>query len=209
MSLTQSLEWRYATKKFNPNKKISNEQLQSLLQTVRLAPSSYGLQQYKILVIEDAAIREQLRDAAYGQTQLTDASHLIVFAAETSINEAYVKNYIDEAAQLRGVAREQLAPFENTILGAIGRMTEDQKIAWAHKQAYIALGVFISAASEAGIDSCPMEGFNAGNFDEILGLKEKNLTSSVILPIGFRAEDDAYATLAKVRKADADLFIHI
>lgn len=209
MSLVKALEWRYATKKFDNTKKISADKLDTLLKATQLAPSSYGLQQYKVLVVEDAAIREQLKEAAYGQAQLTDASQVIVFAAETEINEAYVKNYIDEIVRVRQVDREKVADFENTILGAIAHLTEDQKIAWAHKQAYIALGVLISAASEEGIDTCPMEGINAGKFDEILGLKEKGLTTSVILPIGYRSEEDHYSHFAKVRKPEADLFIKI
>jgi nitroreductase/dihydropteridine reductase len=209
MSLKQSLEWRYATKKFDATKKLTDEQLNELLETIRLSPSSFGLQQYEILVIEDPAVREQLREAAYGQTQLTDASQVLVFAAETEINEAYVENYVDEVARVRNVDREQLRPFEQSMLGTVARLAEDQKIAWAHKQAYIALGVAMSAASELGIDNCPMEGFNAGKFDEILGLKEKGLTTSVIACIGFRAEDDDYAKFAKVRKPAEDLFTRI
>jgi nitroreductase/dihydropteridine reductase len=209
MSLVKALEWRYATKKFDNTKKISADKLDILLKATQLAPSSYGLQHYKVLVVEDTAIREQLKEAAYGQAQLTDASQVIVFAAETEINEAYVKNYIDEIVRVRQVDREKVADFENTILGAIAHLTEDQKIAWAHKQAYIALGVLISAASEEGIDTCPMEGINAGKFDEILGLKEKGLTTSVILPIGYRSEEDHYSQFAKVRKPEADLFIKI
>jgi nitroreductase/dihydropteridine reductase len=209
MSLQQSLEWRYAVKKFDHTKKISAEQLDTILKTVQLAPSSYGLQPFEILVVEDAAIREQLKEAAYGQSQLTDASQVIVFAAETEINETYVKNYIDETARVRNIDREHVAGFEQVILGAIGHLTEDQKTAWAHKQAYLALGVAISAASELHIDTCPMEGLNAGKFDEILGLKEKGLTTSVILTIGYRAEDDSYQHYAKVRKNDEDLFIHV
>jgi len=209
MSLQQSLEWRYAVKKFDHTKKISAEHLETLLKTVQLTPSSYGLQPYEILVVEDAAICEQLKEAAYGQSQLTDASQVIVFAAETEINEAYVKNYIDETARVRNIDREHVAGFEQVILGAIGHLTEDQKTAWAHKQAYIALGVIISAASELHIDTCPMEGFNAGKFDEILGLKEKGLTTSVIVTIGYRSEEDDYSHYAKVRKTDEDLFIHV
>jgi len=209
MSLLKALEWRYATKKFDDTKKVSADKLEDVLKTTQLAPSSYGLQPYKILVVEDAAIREQLKDAAYGQTQLTDASQVIVFAAETVIDEAYVKNYIDEIVRVRQVDREKVADFENTILGAIAHLTEDQKIAWSHKQAYLALGVLIGAASEEGIDTCPMEGFNAGKFDEILGLKEKGLTTSVIVTVGYRSEEDHYSAIAKVRKPESDLFIKI
>ncbi|MFD1258294.1 NAD(P)H-dependent oxidoreductase [Mucilaginibacter terrae] len=209
MSLLQSLEWRYATKKFDDSKKISAEQLDTLLKTVQLTPSSYGLQHYKILVVEDAAIREQLKEASYGQSQLTDASQVIVFAAETEINEAYVKRYIDYTAEVRQIERAQLEQFENVILGTVSHKTEDEKIAWAHKQAYIALGVLVSAASELEIDTCPMEGFDTSKFDEILGLKEKGLTSSVIVTIGYRSPDDHYSHLAKVRKTAEDLFIKI
>ncbi|WP_345950079.1 MULTISPECIES: NAD(P)H-dependent oxidoreductase [unclassified Mucilaginibacter] len=209
MSLLNALEWRYATKKFDHTKKISADKLQTLLKTTQLAPSSFGLQHYKIIVVEDAAIREQLKEAAYGQTQLTDASQVIIFAAETEINEAYVKTYVDEVARVRQVDRANLADFENAMLGSIARMGEDQKIAWAHKQAYIALGVLISAASELGIDTSPMEGFNAGKFDEILGLKEKGLTTSVLVNVGYRSDEDPYSQFAKVRKPDAELFIKI
>ena len=209
MSLLQSLEWRYATKKFDATKKISAEELDTLLSTVRLAPSSYGLHQYKIVVVEDAAIREQLKEAAYGQAQLTDSSQVIVFAAETVINDEYVKRNIDLTAEVRQMDRAKLEPFESVILGAIGHKTEDERVAWAHKQAYIALGVLISAASELKIDTCPMEGLDPVKFDEILGLKEKGLTTSVIVTIGYRADDDHYSHLAKVRKPANELFIKI
>jgi nitroreductase/dihydropteridine reductase len=209
MSLLQLLEWRYATKKFDATKKVSAEELDTLLNTTQLAPSSYGLQPYTILVVEDAAIREQLKDAAYGQAQLTDASQVIVFAAETVINDNYVKRNIDLTAEVRQMDRAKLEPFESVILGAIGHKTEDERVAWAHKQAYIALGVLISAASELKIDTCPMEGLDPVKFDEILGLKDKGLTTSVIVTIGYRSEDDHYSHLAKVRKSANELFIKI
>jgi len=209
MSLIQPLSWRYATKKFDDAQKLTTEQLQELLKATQLSPSSYGLQHYKILIVEDKAIREQLREAAYGQSQLTDASQVIVFAAETGINEEYIKDYINQIAQERGVSREDLKSFEDSMLGIISHQTGDQIIAWSHKQAYLALGVLLTAAAEMGIDACPMEGFNAVKFDEILGLKEKGLTTSVIAPIGFRSEQDDYAKFAKVRKPDGNLFIHI
>ncbi|GAB2700326.1 NAD(P)H-dependent oxidoreductase [Mucilaginibacter koreensis] len=209
MSLIQPLEWRYATKKFDPAKKLSAEQLENLLDTVRLAPSSFGLQHYRILVIEDAGLREQLKAAAYGQSQLTDGSQLIVFAAETNINEAYVEKYVDEIAKVRNTDRENLVPFEKSMVATVNHRSEDQLVAWAHKQAYIALGVLLTAAAEAGIDACPMEGFEVGKFDEILGLREKGLATSVIAAIGFRAEDDDYAKFAKVRKPKDELFIRL
>ena len=209
MSLKDKLAWRFATKKFDPSKKLSEEQLNELLETVRLAPSSYGLQHYKILVIKDPEVKAKLREAAYGQAQLTHSSHVIVFAAETGIGEDYVKNYVDEIAKVRNVERDNLAGFEKVIMGVVDQLAEDQKTVWAQKQAYIALGVLLTAAAEMGIDACPMEGFDAAKFNEILGLKEKGLTATVIAPIGFRTEDDPYIKAAKVRKPHKDLFITV
>ncbi|EHQ27269.1 NAD(P)H-dependent oxidoreductase [Mucilaginibacter paludis] len=209
MSLIEKLNWRYATKKFDHTKKLSAEQLESLLSAVQLAPSSMGLQPYRILVVEDAEIREQLREAGYGQQQITQASQLIVFAAETNLDEDFGKKYIDRIAEVREIGREHLAAFEQMVLASVNGQGEGEKIVWAHKQAYIALGVLLTAAADMNIDACPMEGFLAGKFDEILGLKEKGLTTSVIATIGFRAEDDSYSKLAKVRRPKSDLFIHI
>lgn len=209
MSLLKPLEWRYATKKFDKTRKLSAGQLAYLEQAVRLSPSSFGLQHYKILVIDNHAVREQLRAAGNNQAQITDASHLFVLAAETNINEQYVKQYVDEIANVRHTDRDHLVAFEEAMVGAIGRMSEDQKIAWAHKQAYIALGVLLTAAADAGIDACPMEGVHVGKFDEILDLNSKGLTTSVVAAVGFRAADDDYSKYPKVRKPDQDLFIRI
>ncbi|HVV56456.1 MAG TPA: NAD(P)H-dependent oxidoreductase [Mucilaginibacter sp.] len=209
MSLVEKLNWRYATKKFDHTKKLSTEQLDELLKAVQLSPSSAGLQSYKILVIEDPAVREKLREAAHGQQQITDASQLIVFASETNLDEHFVKHYIDFVAEKRQIGRENLAAYEQMIMGNVNRLTEDQRLMWSNKQAYIALGVLLTAAADMGIDACPMEGFSAAKFDEILGLREKGLTTAVIAAIGFRADDDAFSKLVKVRRPEEELFIHI
>jgi nitroreductase/dihydropteridine reductase len=209
MSLTEKLKWRAAIKKFDNTKKLTDEQLDSLLSAVQLAPSAFGLQPYKIIAVEDAAIREQLREAAYGQAQLTEASHIIVFAAETNIDTDFVNHFVEHIAKTREVGIEHLEGYKQAMLGTVDRLTEDQKIIWAHKQAYIALGVLISAAADLGIDAGAMEGFAAGKFDEILELKAKGLTTSVIAAIGFRSADDEYSKLAKVRRPKEELFIHI
>jgi len=209
MSLVEKLNWRYATKKFDHTKKLSTEQLSDLLAAVRLSPSSIGLQSYKVIVVEDPTVREQLRVAAHGQSQITDSSQLIIFASETNLDEAYVKNLIDLVAEKRQTARENLAGYEQMLTGKVNHLSEDQRLVWSNKQAYIALGVLLTAAAEMGIDACPMEGFNATHFDEILGLKEKGLATAVIAAVGFRAEDDNYSKLVKVRKPEEELFIHI
>lgn len=209
MSLLDKLKWRYATKKFDPAKKIPADKLEYILDAVQLAPSSIGLQHFRVLVIEDAQIRAKLREAAYGQPQITDASQLIVFAAETNINEDYAKSFIDHVAASRSVERESLAGLETMVLGAISSRTPEQLITWAQKQAYIALGFLLTAASEQDVDNCPMEGFDAAKFNEILGLSEKGLTATVIATIGYRAGDDAFSQLKKVRKPKDELFIRI
>ena len=209
MSLIEKLTWRYATKKFDKTKKLTTLQLEELLHAVHLSPSSAGVQSYKILVIEDADTRAKLQQAAYGQAQIADASQLIVFAAETNLDSQYVKNFIDHVAKSRGIDRVSLEGYEQMINGNVSGMNEEQRINWAKKQAYIALGVLLTSAAELGIDACPMEGFSAPQFDEILGLKEKGLTTAVIAAIGFRAEDDAYSKLNKVRKPEEEMFIHI
>jgi nitroreductase/dihydropteridine reductase len=209
MSIVDKLKWRYATKKFDTTKKLTEDQLSHLLGAVQLAPSSIGLQHYKVLVIQNPKVRARLREAAYGQPQVTDASHLIVFAAETNMDEAYGKSFIDLIAQTRNVARETLAGLEGMVLGAINGRTPEQRVLWAQKQAYIALGVLVTAAADLGIDAGPMEGFDPAKFDEILGLKEKGLTATVIAAVGFRAEDDHFSKLVKVRRPASELFIHI
>ena len=209
MSLIEKLQWRAAIKNFDHTKKVSAEQLDQLLTAIQLAPSSAGLQHYKVLVVENPEIREKLREAAHGQAQLTQASHVIIFAAETNIDQAYVKKYIDLIAKTRQIGRENLEGFEQVIMNNVNNLTEDQKITWAAKQTYIALGVLLAEAAEIGVDACPMEGFMAGKFDEILGLKDLGLTTTVIAPIGFRSDEDVYSKLAKVRKPKDELFIHI
>ncbi|NHA07823.1 NAD(P)H-dependent oxidoreductase [Mucilaginibacter sp. HC2] len=209
MSLIEKLQWRSAVKKFDTTKKITATQLDSLLSAVQLAPSSYGLQSYKVIVVQDAETKAKLRAAGYNQPQITDSSALFVFASLTTLDEDFGKKFIDLIASTRNVARETLQGYEQVILGTLSSRTDEQKIAWSHRQAYIALGVLLSAAAELGVDAAPMEGFDAGKFDEILGLKEKGLTASVIAAVGFRADDDRYSQMIKVRRPKEELFIHI
>jgi nitroreductase/dihydropteridine reductase len=209
MSLIEKLQWRSAVKKFDPAKKLSTAQLDNLLSAIQLAPSSYGLQSYKVIVVQDAETKAKLRAAAYDQTQITDSSALFVFASLTTLDENFGKKFVDLVASTRNVARENLQGYEQVILGALNSRTDEQNIAWSHKQAYLALGVLLSAAAELSVDAGPMEGFDAGKFDEILGLKEKGLTASVIAAVGFRADDDRYSQMIKVRRPKEELFIHV
>jgi len=209
MSLVEKLQKRAAIKKFDPSKKISTEQLDQLQSAIQLAPSSLGLQSFKVIVVQDAATRGKLRAAGYNQPQITDASALFVFASLTTLDEAFGKKFIDLVADTRSVERTSLEGFEQMVLGTLSSRTDEQKLAWSHKQTYIALGVLVSEAAELGIDAAPMEGFDAAQFDEILGLKEKGLTTSVIAAVGFRADDDVYSKMIKVRRPKSELFIHV
>jgi len=209
MSLIEKLQKRAAIKNFDATKKLTKAQLDQLLDAVRLAPSSMGLQAYRILVVEDPEIREKLREASHGQAQLTQSSQVIIFAIEKEIDKDYGNYYLDLIAKTRGIGREHLAGFGQMVQGTIASLSEEQKINWATKQTYIALGVLLTAAAEMDIDACPMEGFDAGKFDEILGLKKLGLSAVVIAPVGYRSDEDVYSKMEKVRRAKEDLFIHI
>ena len=206
MKLVEGLNWRYATKKFDASKKISNENLEIIKEAVRLSASSYGLQAYKVLVIENPEIRKQLRAAAWDQTQITDSSHLFVFCNYEKVDETIVDDYMQLTASTRGIEVDQLGGFKQMILGATGGLNADQMNAWTSKQTYIALSTLLAATSELEIDACPMEGFDANQFNEILGLKEKGLSVSVIAAVGYRAVDDSMQFAPKVRKPAELLF---
>lgn len=201
----EDLNWRYATKKFDSNKKVSAKDLQSLLEAIQLTASSYGLQPYEIIVVKDADIREQLKIASWNQSQITDASELIIFANKTHITSTYLDSYLQDISQTRDLKIEDLQGLKEMLESTIMKLNPEDQSAWAAKQAYIALGNFLSAAANLRIDTCPMEGFDAAKYDEILNLKEKGLTTAVIATVGYRSEEDKTQFAAKVRKSKEDL----
>lgn len=209
VNVIEGLSWRYATKKFNADKKVSSEDLTVLKEAVRLSASSYGLQPYSVYVIEDNATRERLKEASFGQSQITDASHLFVFCNKLDVDKAYVKEYIDDVSKIRRVDRTNLEGFENVINKQLASLSDDVVKNWTAKQAYIALGSLLIACGEMQIDACPMEGFEAKKYDEIIGLKEKGLTAAVIAAVGYRSNEDPLQHAAKVRKDDESLFVNI
>ena len=206
MELIESLNWRYATKKFDPNKKIKPEDLETIKEAVRLSASSYGLQLYKVLVITDTEIREKLKPASWGQTQITDASHLFVFCSYTDVKDENIDDYLDLKADTQGLERDGLVDYGNMMKGAVNGMSESIKSQWTARQTYIALGNLLAACSMLRIDACPMEGFEPAKYNEILGLNEKGLSASVIATVGYRSEEDRTQHLKKVRKPSEDLF---
>jgi nitroreductase len=203
----ENQNWRYATKKFDPTKKISTEDLNTLKEAIRLSSSSYGLQPYKVIIVENPELRAQLQGAAYGQAQVVDASHLIVFANETNVDNQSVDTYINRISETRNIPAESLAGFGNYMKGPINSMPDDVKKTWTEKQTYLALGNLLNAAAELKIDVTPMEGFVPAKVNDILGLNELGLNASLLAPIGYRSEEDATQYLKKVRKSNTELFI--
>lgn len=209
MGLIESLKWRYATKKMN-GEKIPQDKLEKILEATKLAPSSYGLTPYKVIVVEDPETKQKLQGACYGQTQIGDSSAVLVFAVSDNITESSVDEYMEEIAKQRDISVDMLSDFSNLLKSVVNGMTEEQKITWAQKQTYIGLGVALTAAAIEEIDSTPMEGFVPDSVDEVLGLKELGLKSSVVLALGYRdAENDYMSSLKKVRWEDERLFIRM
>jgi nitroreductase len=199
-TLISALNWRYATKVFDPARKISSKDLDTLLQSLVLTPSSFGLQPYRFLVVTDPALKARLREASWGQSQITDCSHLVVFLARQQMTEADVDHYIQRIAKVRGDQPENLAGYRSMIVGTLVTGPRSASVPeWAARQAYIALGQFMAAAAMLGLDTCPMEGLDPKKYDEILGLEATPFRTVVACPVGYRAEADKYASLAKVR----------
>jgi nitroreductase/dihydropteridine reductase len=207
MELLKALEWRYATKKMN-GEKIPKDKLDRILEATKLAPSSYGLTPYNVIVVEDQELKEKLQPACYGQTQLVDSSAVLVFATWDTITEESVDAYMNEIATQREISVDMLSDFSNRLKGLIRNMTEEQKTVWAQKQTYIGLGFALTSAATEEVDTTPMEGFVPAMVDEVLGLKDMGLKSSVILTLGYRdSENDYLSKLKKVRWNDDKFFI--
>jgi len=198
LELIEALRWRYATKKYS-DKKVSDEILERIVTAINLSASSFGLQPYRLFVVDNVHLRKELSKYSFNP-QITEASHLLVFAAFHSIDEASIDTYIELIARERNIPVENLEVFRKEGLGGLLAKTDDQYFNWAAKQAYIALGTALIAAAAEKVDATPMEGFNAEKFDEKLGLKDKGLRSVVLISLGYRDEEnDSLARLKKVR----------
>jgi len=208
MSLINALKWRSATKKFNTTKQVSQEDLEKLIEVANLAPTSGGMQPFKLVVVKNKSLQESLVEDSYNQTQVAEASHILVFAIEENM-DGLVDRYISRAMEARNMTKEDLQGFADSMNYYIGSMDPETKAQWAKTQAFISLGMVMSAAAEMQIDSCPMEGFIPENYQNKLGLKSENVKPVVILPIGYRSEEDKYSDLPKVRKSKADFLLEI
>jgi nitroreductase len=207
-TLVKQLRWRYATKKFDPARKIPPEDWQTLEQALLLAPSSFGLQPWKFFVITDPATRAELREVSWGQPQITDASHLVVFAARTNIGSNDVERYVNRIAEVRTVPVASLDGFRQMMLAHV-KQPNSVVTEWARRQVYIALGTFLTTAALLGIDACPMEGFQRERYDEILGLSQFGYEATVLAAAGYRSPEDSYAALARVSHRLEEVIAHV
>lgn len=205
MSLKDSLSWRYATKRMTGGK-VPQEIVDKILEAIRLAPTSFGLQPFKVIVIEDEKLREEIFNTACQQPQIKEASHVLVFAANRNVSAEQVQEYMELIATTRNIPVESLNAFKAMFDGIVAGSAE-QNFVWTARQAYLAFGVGIVAAALEQVDATPMEGFNPQALDTILGLEAQNLGSTTILTLGYRdAEHDHLADVAKVRKSTDKLF---
>ncbi len=200
------LNWRYATKKFNPEMKISSEDFDTICESLRLVPSSYGLQPVKYIVVNDKSMREKLLPLAYNQPQITDASHLIVICSYRNISPNMVGEHLSLMSETRNIPLEDLSKFGENMDASFAKLSAEELCEWTAKQAYISLGHIMHTCANLRIDATPMEGFNKKSFDEALDLTSKNLQSVLLLAVGYRSSEDNLARLVKVRKSTEDLF---
>jgi nitroreductase len=205
----ENQNWRYATKKFDPSKKVSQADIDFLKEAIRLSTSSYGLQAYQILLIENPEVRTKLLTSSWGQTQIIDASHLIVFANYTKIDNEDIDAYMKTIAKTRNLPLEAVSGYGEFMKGSILKKTSEEINIWTQKQSYLALGNLLAAAAEIKIDVTPMEGFIPAQYNEILGLDKLNLNAVLVAAVGYRSEEDATQHNIKVRKSNEDLFITI
>lgn len=209
MNSIESLQWRYAVKKFDENKSLSETQINTLKEAFNLTATSYGLQPNKMIVIKNKEIQQQLVEHSWNQAQVAQASHVLVICIPKNYTQKEVENYFALVKEIRNTPDEILNPFKEMLTGSIANKTQEELSSWNKNQAYIALGNLMTVAANEQIDSCPMEGFVPEKYDEILELDKHNLTSVLVLPVGFRAEDDYMKDLKKVRRKTEEVIIEL
>jgi len=200
-SIIDHLKWRYATKKFDPSKTLSPEKMDVLKQAFNLTATSFGLQTITLVIVSNKEIQQELVKHAYNQKQILEASHVLVICIQDNITDEDVDMLFNNTKAVRNTPDRILDPYRNNLKQMMKKMTIKERQQWSTNQAYIALGNLMTVCAVEGIDSCPMEGFSADDYDRILDLKSKNLKSVLLLPVGYRADDDLFANLKKVRKS--------
>ena len=207
--ILSDLNWRYAVKKFDSKGLLSKTQIDKLKEVFNLTATSYGLQPIRMVVVQNKALQQRLVPHSFDQSQVAQASHVLVLCIENKLDAAYISNYFDLVKKTRGTGDEILNPFKKMMTETFSNMTGDEIKVWAKNQAYLAMGSLLTVCAIAKIDACPMEGFDPVAYDKILGLPIKNLSSVLVMPVGHRAEDDVFSTFKKVRRDVEDSIIEI
>lgn len=206
MDYLDALNKRYSVKRFDTEKTVLADALYHILEAARLSASSLGLQPYKIIIVESAAVKQQLIPAFYNPSQISTCSHLIAIVSKNNIESQYIGDYFSNISQTREVPLESLNPFRESISSHIERLSRDEVMTWADKQCYIVLGNLMFAAALENVDTCPMEGFKQEKIDEILGLDTATEKVAVTLALGYRSAEDEFQNFKKVRKPKEKLF---
>jgi len=205
----EDLNWRYAVKEFDATKKLTREQMDTILESLRLSASSFGLQPWKFVIVEDQSLKEKLVEFSWNQRQVADAAELIVLCAPARFDVENVDLFIKDIIKTRNVEPESVKGYGDMMKGFLSRLNDESKRAWIKDQIYIALGQLLSTCAALRIDSCPMEGFMPDKYTEVLGLADKGLLPIVVCPIGYRSDNDKYAELKKVRYPIEDVVVRI
>lgn len=209
MNNIEALRWRYATKKFDEHRILSEEKIEILKQAFNLTATSYGLQPIKMVIVHNKKLQAQLVEHSMNQQQVATASHVLVLCIEREINEEFIENYFNYVQKIRATPNEVLSPFKNFLIDDFKNKHIDEIASWAKNQAFLAMGTLLTVAATEAIDACPMEGFEPDRYDETLGLDNLNLRSVLVLPVGFRAKDDMFSEFKKVRRPLSDVIIEL
>lgn len=207
MKNIEALQWRYATKKFDNARVLPEEKIEVLKKAFSLTATSYGLQPIKLVIIHDKELQEKLVGFSMNQKQVSTASHVLIFCIERKVDKEFIENYFNSVKVIRATPEETLNPFKNFLINDFENKHVDEITAWATNQAFLALGTLMTVCAIEGIDACPMEGFEPQKYDELLGLEKLNLKSVLVMPVGYRAQDDVFSEFKKVRRPLSDVII--
>ncbi|MFL1896265.1 NAD(P)H-dependent oxidoreductase [Aquimarina sp. 2-A2] len=208
MNIIESLQWRYATKKFDPSRLLPKEKIDILAQAFNLTATSYGLQPLRLVIIQDKKLQQELTKHSWNQHQVADASHLLILCIEKRVAETFITKHFENVKAIRNTDDTILDPFKQQLITSFRDKPKEDITNWAAKQAYLAMGNLLTVCATEQIDACPMEGFIPEKYDEILNLSENDLSSVLVLPVGYRAEDDMFSKLQKVRRDMGETVIY-
>ena len=208
-TVQESLAWRYATKRFDPTKIIPQAAWETLEQSLQLAPSSFGLQPWHFIVVKNPELRKELQAHSWNQPQVTEASHFLVLTSLRGVDESYIDAFLQTAASTRSIPVESLAGYRGMIVPFVSQLRDSHQLeAWTTRQVYLALGMLLTTAAVLGIDACPLEGIDPTQYDRILGLEQKGVSTRVACALGYRASSDPLASMPKVRFPHEKIFTY-